>query len=124
MSNSDKISEKKYKKLKESEEKFRMISSNAQDAIIQMNEHGLIVYWNKSAERLFGYSENKVLGKNLHQLIAPERYLEKYNEGFAKFRNSGQGAAIGKILELVGKKKNGEEFPIELSLSSFQVNGE
>lgn len=52
----------------ESEENFRFLSSFAQDAIIQINEHGLIAYWNKSAERLFGLSETDVLNKNLHLL--------------------------------------------------------
>ena len=108
----------------ESEENFRFLSSFAQDAIIQINERGLIAYWNKSAERLFGLSEVEVLNKSFHLLFAPERYLKAHQEGFTKFRNSGQGAAIGKTLELEGKRKNGEEFPIELSLSSFQVNGE
>ncbi|MBY9008999.1 MAG: PAS domain S-box protein [Candidatus Lokiarchaeota archaeon] len=108
----------------ENEEILRFLSSFAQDAIIQINEQGLIIYWNKSAERLFGLGKNDVLNKDLHQLFAPERYLELFKKAFAKFRNSGQGSAIGKTLELEGKRKNGEEFPIELSLSSFQVNGQ
>jgi len=113
----------KLQRKQESEENFKFLSSFAQDAIIQINDRGLIVYWNKSAERLFGLSEKEVLNKNLHDLITPKRYLKAYKEGFAKFRNSGQGAAIDKTLELEGRRKNGEEFPIELSLSSFQVNG-
>ena len=108
----------------ENKESFKSSSSIAQEAVIYINEHGLIVYWNKAAENLFGLREEDVLNKNLHLLIAPQRYLEAFKEGFIKFRNSGHGAAIGKTLELEGKKKNGEEFPIELSLSSFQVNGE
>ena len=108
----------------ESEGIFRFLSSFAQDAIIQINNRGLILYWNKSAEKLFGLSEVEVLNKSFHILFAPERYLKAQKKAFAKFRNSGQGAAIGKTLELEGKRKNGEEFPIELSLSSFQVNGE
>ena len=108
----------------ENEENFESLSSIVQDAIIQVNEHGLIIYWNKSAENFFGLSKMDALDKNLHQLIAPKRYLKAAKEAFTKFKNSGQGVAIGKTLELEGKKKNGEDFPIELSLSSFQVNGE
>ena len=113
----------KFQEKSEIEENFRFLSSFTHDAIIQINEQGLIVYWNKSAERIFGLSETVVLNKSLHLLFAPERYLELYKKAFASFRNSGQGAAIGKTLELEGKKSNGEEFPIELSLS-FQINGE
>lgn len=108
----------------ESEENFRFLSSFAHDAIIQINEYGLIIYWNKSAERHFGLSETDVLNKDLHNLIVPERYLGAFKKAFAKFRISGEGAAINKTLELEGRRSNGEEFPIELSLSSFQVNGE
>jgi len=108
----------------ENKEIFGFLSSFSQDAIIQINEHGLIIYWNKSAEGLFGLSEKDVLNKDLHNLLVPERYLEPFEKGFAKFRISGQGAAISKTLELEGLRSNGEEFPIELSLSSFQVNGE
>ena len=104
-------------------ESFHFLSSFAQDAIIQIDENGLIAYWNKAAEILFGLSENKVLNKSFHQLFVPEQYLEPHNKAFAEFSGSGQGAAINKTLELAGKRKNGEEFPIELSLSSFQVNG-
>ncbi len=91
----------------ESEDSFRFLSSFAQDAIIQINERGLIVYWNKSAEELFGLSEREVLNKNLHLLFAPQRYLEAQKKAFAIFCNSGQGNAIGKTLELEGKRKNG-----------------
>ena len=107
----------------ESEGNFRFLSSFAQDAIIQINNRGLIVYWNKSSERLFGLSEVEVLNKSFHLLFAPERYLKTQKKAFAKFMSSGQGAAINKTLKLEGKRKNGEEFPIELSLSSFQVDG-
>ena len=108
----------------ENEEIFKFLSSFAQDAIIQINDRGLIIYWNKSAERLFGFSEAEVLNKSLHLLFAPERYLDAHKKAFTNFQNSGQGAAIGKTIELEGKRRNGEEFPIELSLSSFKLNGE
>jgi PAS domain S-box-containing protein len=106
------------------EEKLRILTQFAQDAIIQVNSDGLITYWNKSAERLFGYIELEALNKNLHILIAPKHFHAAYLKGFSKFKKTGQGAAIGKTLELEGKRNNGIKFPIELSLSSFQVNGE
>jgi PAS domain S-box-containing protein len=112
---------KEHKKV---EENLRLLSQYAQDAIIQMNSDGLVTYWNKSAERLFGYAEKEMLGKNLHSIIVPERYHKAYKIGFSKFIKSGQGAAINKTLELEGIRKDGAEFPIELSLSAVRVKGE
>ena len=123
MNNSDKfLSEKKYKNLKENEKMFRKISSIAQDAIVQIDDRGVIYYWNKMAEKIFEYSENEVLGKKLHFLIAPERFHKSFLKGMKLFRKTGKGVVIGKKLEIKGIKKDGTEFPIELSISSVRVN--
>jgi len=112
------------KEQKKIEEELRLLSQYDQDAIIQMNSDGLVIYWNKSAENLFGYTEKEMLGKNLHSIIVPERYHKAYKIGFSKFIKSGQGAAINKTLEIEGIRKDGAEFPIELSLSAVRVKGE
>jgi len=122
MNNSDKIFQKEYKKLKESEEKFRKISLNAKDAIIQIDDRGVISYWNKAAENIFGFSENEALGKDLHTLIAPEHYHKSFLKGMKLFRKTGKGAVIGKTLEIEAIRKDGTEFPVELSISSIRVN--
>jgi len=109
--------------LKESEEKFRLISSNAMDAIIQIDQLGNVSYWNKAAKRIFGYEFSEVKGKNLHELITPERYHQTHFKAFNIFKEVGEGALIGKILELIGKKKDGSEIPIELSLSRVKLDG-
>jgi len=106
------------------EEGLRLLSQYAQDAIVQMNSDGLVTYWNKSAERLFGYAEKEMIGKNLHSIIVPERYHKAHKIGFSKFKKSGQGAAINKTLELEGIRKDGVEFPVELSLSAVRVKGD
>ena len=111
------------KELRESEEKFRSIATSAQDAILMIDGDGNISYWNRAAEKIFGYSEQEVIGLNLHKLIAPERFLEAHKIGFKHFIQSGEGTAIGKIVELVALKKDGTEFPIELSLSAVEKNG-
>jgi len=110
-------------KLQESEEKFRIITSSAYDAIIMMDDNGNVSYWNKAAERMFGYKAEEVLGKHLHYLIAPEILHEAYRGGFEKFKNTGEGVAVGKTIELTALKKNGIEFPVELSLSSVKIKG-
>ncbi len=100
-----------------SEGRIRAIAEATQDAIIMMNPQGTISFWNVAAERLFGYSRAEVLGRNLHRLLAPERYHAAHKKALAIFLENGQGAAIGTTLELQALHKNGGEIPIELSLS-------
>lgn len=110
--------------LRESEERFRSISSSAQDALIMMNGTGNISYWNEAAERIFGYTKKEAIDKNLHTLLVPKKYLEVFTKGFKNFKNTGQGNAIGKTIEMSAFRKDGTEFPMELSLSSFQLRNE
>lgn len=109
--------------LKESEEKFRALSESAKDAVILLDSDGNISYWNKGAEEIFGYSSHEVIGRELHQFLAPERYREAYKKGIRHFRETGEGAAIGSILELSAIRKNKAEFPIELSVSAVKLKG-
>ena len=105
----------------DSEQKFRAIGDCARDAIIMIDNCGLVCYWNPAAEQIFGYHHEEIIGKNLHALLAPERYLVAHLHGFEAFRQTGQGAAIGKTVELAARKKDGSEFPIDLSLSSVKI---
>lgn len=115
------------KKLKlvlgEKEATFRAITSAAQDGIVMMDDQGLISFWNASATRILGWTEKEVLGKNLHQLLAPEKYLEAHCRKFPLFQGSGRGDAVGKIVMVQSRKKDGGEVPIELSLSAVQCRG-
>ncbi|MBX7258159.1 MAG: PAS domain S-box protein [Candidatus Hydrogenedentes bacterium] len=110
--------------LRESEEKFRVMTNAAQDAILMMDGDGRITFYNSGAESIFGWTAGEVLGKDLHALLAPEQYRANYEAGMAHFRNTGQGQAVGKTLELTALRKNGLVFPIEISLSGVQVHGD
>jgi PAS domain S-box-containing protein len=109
--------------LHESMEEIRGITTSAQDAIIMVNTRGNITYWNEAAERIFGYAEEEIIGKNLHGTIVPKRFHEDFFKGFKGFQETGQGTAIGKTLELAAIKKDGTEFPVELSLSAVKMKG-
>ena len=109
--------------LRESEELFRTITISANDAIIKLDHEGRISYWNRAAEEIFQYTMEEVLGRNLHTMLAPSRFHAQHIEAFNTFRETGSGAAIGKTLELAALRKNGEEFPVELSLSAVQIKG-
>ncbi len=112
---------RKEEELSRSEEKFQAISMHAVDAIITMDEHEKISYWNPAAESIFGYTPDEALGSDLPELIIPRKYRQAFRKGFEKFRETGQGPAIGNPFELYGKKKDGAEFPLELSLSSMRT---
>ncbi|MCK9386894.1 MAG: PAS domain S-box protein [Sulfuritalea sp.] len=120
------ISELKQKEmaLEESEERLYATMETARDAIVMVDgERGTIMAWNPAAETIFGYTRAEVLGQSLHELLAPSRFRETAQRGLSHFSSSGEGGAVGKALELVALRKDGTEFPIELSLSAMRIRG-
>lgn len=115
---------RKTKELAESEEKFRLISSSANEGIIIIGPDGLVSYWNPAASKVFGYEESEVLARDLHELLASAGHRDDARRGFAQFCESGQGPLIGKTVEVMAVRRNGEEFPVELSLSRLLLNGQ
>jgi len=104
--------------------RIRKAVENARDAIIIMDPHGNISYWNPAADALFGYQAQEVLGKNLHNLLAPARYHEAFLSEFGTFKKTGEGSLVGNILELKAIRKGGVEFPVELSISAIELGNQ
>ncbi len=111
-------------KLKENVKKFRLITTAAADAIIMMDPKGMVTYWNPAAEKIFGYKKQEILGKKLHESIAPPRFHESFYEVFQTVHKTGDDAAIDNTVALTALRKNRTEFPVELSLSSVQLDDE
>jgi PAS domain S-box-containing protein len=109
--------------LKEREEHFKAISENANEAIITLNTEGKIIYNNKSAEEIFGYFPGELTGKEITVLI-PEDLIDKHKESFNRVVKTGESVLIGKSIEMRGKRANGKEFPIELSLARWELNNQ
>jgi two-component system, sensor histidine kinase and response regulator len=103
-----------------SEQRFRTVTQSANDAIITVNSEGIIINWNKGAEKIFGYSESETTGKNL-TFIMPQNYAEKHIAGMKRIKQGGEQRIIGKTVELIGLHKSGKEFPIELSISEWET---
>ncbi|AZB44996.1 bifunctional diguanylate cyclase/phosphodiesterase [Bacillus sp. FJAT-42376] len=103
----------------QSERKFRSVFESANDAIILADAKGLILSWNEGAERMFGYREADVTGRNL-QVIIPDEYKEAHQKGMNRYLSTGEERVVGKTVELEGLKKDGSRFPIELSLASWK----
>ena len=108
--------------LAESEKRLRSITDAAKDAILMMDSQGIISYWNPAAEAILGYSHAEAIGKDLHQLLTPERYREAHRAAMHEFARTGCGADIGKTLEMVARRKDGQEITTALSLSAVSLN--
>lgn len=103
-----------------SEARYRLLVNSINAALITADTAGNIVGWNTTAERIFGYPESEVLGQPL-TLLLPARFHDAHRAGLARVVAGGARRAIGKTLELDGRRKDGSEFPLELSLSEWQV---
>lgn len=111
--------QKKMKKIMSEELHMIAVLETARDAIITADELGNILFWNHMAEEMFGYESNDVKGRSL-TMIMPERFRDAHLKGMQRYVSTNVKKAIGQILELVGLRSNGEEFPIELSLSTWK----
>ena len=109
--------------IRESEARLRSITDSAQDAILMMDSHGAITFWNPAAETILGYHLDEALGENLHELLAPARYQSIFEAAFPGFVQSGKGTAVGRTVELAARRKDGQEIAISLSLSSVFLKG-
>jgi PAS domain S-box-containing protein len=110
-----------HMRLRERETRLRAISEAAKDAIIVIDDRGDVVQWNPAAEAILGYAEAEMRGKNLHRMIAPERFHADHHRAFEKFAREGTGNAIGKTVELPARRKDGREVVCELSLSAVRL---
>jgi PAS domain S-box-containing protein len=105
------------------EEQFRQVVQTAPDGIVLADDEGKIISWNTAAERLFGYMEGEILGQPL-TTIMPTRYREGHLRGLELAKASGNPSKTGRTIELSGLRKDGSEFPIELSLSTWRSSGQ
>lgn len=104
--------------LKEREEQLRNFFSNAPDAIIVLDELGKVIDWNPKATNMFGWTSVEAIGQSLNNLIIPERYRELHDHGMAQYRETGEGAIVRNTVEVTAQKKNGDMFPVLLSVST------
>jgi PAS domain S-box-containing protein len=120
--NSRDITERKRSEesLRESEQKFRSVIQSSPDAIVQADGSGTIIAWNTAAQKIFGYREEEVRGQPLTMLM-PERYRDPHQKGIERMSSNGESRVIGSTVELHGLRKDGTEFPLDLSLGAWQT---
>lgn len=108
--------------LRESESKFRSVAQSAKDAIILADSRGNIMFYNAAAQTMFGYTEKEIVGCSLTMLM-PLEFRDSHSEGL-KLAAAGRSSINGKTFETKAIDKQGREFPIELSISSWQSDSD
>lgn len=103
--------------LKHSQEHTQALIDSALDAIIGMNQNGLVVAWNPQAETIFGYAADQAIGREIAELIIPPAYREAHRKGLARFMATGEANVLDTRMELYGMRADGSEFPVELTIS-------
>lgn len=111
------------KRLREREEYLSTLLDNVIDAIVTIDESGLIETFNPAAERIFGYGKADVVGQNV-KLLMPERYREQHDSFLFAYRESGVPRILGKDLELPAQRRNGELFTMELAVSQITLQSQ
>src|ERR1044071_4550331 len=106
--------------LRESEEQFRTLMQSAIDAIFLADSKGTVITCNQAARKMFGRALEEVVGQPFSVLV-PERYRRVHPSGVRRVRFSEPSRLIGRTVELLGLRRDGAEFPLELSLTSWQT---
>ncbi len=106
----------------ETDARIRAIVETAADAIITINERGWIESYNTAAEQVFGYTAHEAIGENVSMLM-PSPYYEKHDEYLQRYMTTGMSTIFGQRRELVGRRKDGTVFPMELAVSEVQLGG-
>jgi two-component system sensor kinase FixL len=110
-------------RLRASEERWRSIIESAVDAIIVIDSRGAIEAFNPAAERLFGYRESEVMGRNVSALM-PSPYREEHDAYLSRYLRTGDAKIIGIGREVTGQRADGTLFPLHLSVGEMLLGGE
>ncbi|WP_142847656.1 EAL domain-containing protein [Telmatospirillum sp. J64-1] len=105
---------------RQSEARLAGIMNTVVDAIITSDEHGIIQDFNPAAERMFGFTAEEIIGKSLN-LLMPEEYGKRHDRYMRDYTDTGQATVIGIGREVIGQRKDGSTFPMDLALSELKL---
>ncbi|MEA2626921.1 MAG: hypothetical protein QOD06_2966 [Candidatus Binatota bacterium] len=106
------------KRLRQSEEHVRAVIEAALDAVVTVDTHGSILLWNQQAEKLFGWGAEEARGRRATELVVPLRFREALDSGLRRFQTTGEALHLNSRFELTLLRRDGHEFPVELTVSS------
>lgn len=110
--------------LEANEARIRKIVDIALDAVITIDERGLVTGWNPQAERIFGWRADEVLGQSLTTTIIPPRYRDGHERGLRRYAETGTGPVLNKRIEITALDRTGREFPVELAITPMHLDGQ
>ena len=110
-------------RLRESELRFRSVAETAEDGIVLSDLQGKIIFSNAGAARLFGYSSAEIVGQSV-TILMPARYRSAHEAGMQRYRDTGRSRQAGRVLTFEGLRKDGSEFPLEMSLTIWKSGNE
>lgn len=105
----------------ESEQRIRLIIESSLSAIVIMDSYGIINDWNRQAEKIFGWTKDEAVGQRLDELIIPPRFRDAHRQGLELFLRTGSGPLLNQLLEQAAIRRDGSEFPVELSFSPLKL---
>jgi diguanylate cyclase (GGDEF)-like protein/PAS domain S-box-containing protein len=108
---------------KESQQRLQVIIDTSPNAVISATEEGFITGWNRKAEQIFGWSHDEAVGRSLTGTIIPRRLQDAHRRGLARFVQTGEGRLLGKVVEMTALHRDGQEFPVEISVSATARSG-
>ncbi len=109
--------------LRESNERTEQIIDSALDAVVTMDMDGLIISWNPQAEVIFGWSAGEVIGRKMSEVIIPPSYREAHERGHRHLMETGEVSVLNRRIELSALRRDGAEFPVELTIAKVMVGG-
>jgi phosphoserine phosphatase RsbU/P len=105
----------------ESEQRKRLIVESSLNAIVIMDSLGIITDWNNQAEKMFGWSRKEAIGQHVEELIIPKHLRNAHRLGLEQFLRSGKGPIMNQLIEQVAIRRDGSEFPVELSVAPLKL---
>jgi PAS domain S-box-containing protein len=99
------------------------VHAAALDAVITIDDRGMVVEWNRAAEQVFGYSRAEAVGREMAELIIPPRLHDAHRHGMAHYLASGEGPVLGRLVELPALRADGTEFPVDLYIAPIPIDG-
>ncbi|MCX8110266.1 MAG: PAS domain S-box protein [Syntrophorhabdaceae bacterium] len=120
LSDREEVVKTTLKSLQEREARIRAILDNSVEGIITINEEGVIEDFNPAAEYIFGYAAHEVLGQDV-SILMPAPYSSEHKGYIKKYLTTGEKKVIGKRIEIIGRRKDGNKFPMEISISEVKI---
>lgn len=115
---------KTERELAASQARKTAILESAMDGILTIDEAGKVISYNPAAEEMFGYERAEAMGRELAELIIPQAYRDDHRRGLAHYLATGEGPILRKRMELTAIRANGDEFPVEISITPIKTEDE